>query len=1347
MFLGIDIGSVSINIVLLDGQKVLKEYYIRSKGRVSQTLYQVFSEFPEDTVFSGIAFTGSGGRRFAKLLDAPFINEILAHSEATKVFEPSVFSIIEIGGEDSKFVEFVYEGGEKRIGEFSMNTVCAAGTGSFLEQQAERMGISIYEFGKLALSSKNPARIAGRCSVFAKSDMIHLQQLGTPQQDICAGLCYALTRTYLANVAKREKLKVPISFQGGVAANPGMRKAFLDVLNIEEKDLIIPRYFKSMGAIGACLLAERRGIFKEYRLFELKQALVSKEPSVLKREELSLKNVFYVGSSLSLKKKRAYLGIDVGSVSTDLVLIDEDGKPFSKYYLKTLSKPIEAIKKGISLINDQFPGIEILGVGTTGSGRHLAADFVGADLVKNEIICQAKGALYFFKDADTIFEIGGQDSKYIAIDNGNIVDFEMNKACAAGTGSFLEEQAKRLGIPIEKFGELALLSKSPLLLGDRCTVFMASDIVHHMQQGQKVEDIISGLCYAVVLNYLNRVVCGKRIGENIVFQGGVAANVGVCAAFAKILGKKIYVPRHHEVTGAVGAALLCKEKMERSSKKTSFSGFSLLRKRYAVKTFECKKCENLCEIKVLKVEGRRPVFYGSRCGRFEDRTKTLFKENLSLFYERERIMQDILSTFLGKDGDFTIIIPKILFFHEFLPFFVRFFREIGASVKIHSKSNKSYLKQALARFPSETCFPLKVAFSYLVSLEDEDLKDSYIFLPTAIEILGGLLCPYIQSFPHISAPLLKIKEKIVKIPTRIREDGDENFFDEISKRFRLKDKIVKKAYYLAFETQKEFWERILKKAEELTSQREKIALLISRPYTLYENLANLDVPKKIASLGYFVVPFDTLVRKDGDSFWFYGRRILGAAKIAKDTNFFPIYLTNFSCGPDSFLIPFFEKRISPKRYLQLELDEHTQDVGIQTRIEAFFESEGSKEEKKFSKFFIHEAKDLKKRTIFVPYMCDHAKALVSAFSACGFCARLMPESNSETIELGKTVTTGKECYPLLLTCGDLLRVIKETKISPKELAFFLPSGRGPCRFGNYSKYHRMVLDRLGYFDVPIFSPVQDENFYKSMGEFGNDFIRISWQGVLAIDFLQKAYREKRPYVRKEDIDEIYNHYLSKICLDIERKILPTDTLKEAIFELSSLEEEDLQKPSVGIVGEIYLRTNRFANDNLEERLYELGLCVFSPPVFEWIFYINYTSIRRSPFSVGLRIKDLFQKLDKFKFEKVVKDALFSWKEPSIKELISLASPYLDPMIEGEAILSVGKGIDFARNGVFGLINVMPFTCMPGTVTSCVLGRSGAIKDGFPFLTLIYDGQLETNSLTRIEAFSEQVKEKFYGRSN
>jgi predicted CoA-substrate-specific enzyme activase len=1383
--LGIDVGSVSANTIIMDDyREVLEEHYTRIKGQPLQTVQKILEEILQRIPleqFHSLSFTGIGGKLLSELLGGNFVNEIIAQAKAVQHLYPQVRTIIDIGGEDSKLTLIEDEKGHFKISDFSMNTLCAAGTGSFLDQQASRLGLTIEEFGLLALKSTNPPRIAGRCSVFAKSDMIHLQQIATPDYDIVAGLCYALARNFKSNIGKGKTFVRPISFQGGVAANVGMRRAFMDVLELSDGELIIPKYFASMGAIGAILVTqESTGIRKGWiGLSRLHQYLhdYQEEQSSLEPLCLSSNHLVQPGEVNSLlsdflegEKIEAYLGLDVGSISTNLVVIDREKKVLSKRYLMTAGRPIEAVRIGLQEIGEEIgEQVEIKGVGTTGSGRYLTADFVGADLVRNEITAQATAAVHIDPSVDTIFEIGGQDSKYISLDNGVVVDFEMNKVCAAGTGSFLEEQAEKLDISIkEEFGNLALSAEEPVRMGERCTVFIESDLVHHQQRGAQKDDLVAGLSYSIVQNYLNRVVGDRRIGNQIFFQGGTAFNKGVVAAFEKVLNKEITVPQNHDVTGAIGVAILAME--ERTWERSSFKGFDLSQRRYEQSSFECKGCPNLCLIRKVSVEGEKPLFYGSRCEKYDVIKRTKGTNIPDLFAEREKIL------FAPYEGEEKlpphapeIGIPRILFFHEMFPFWKAFFTELGYRVVLSDATNKELIRKGVENVVAETCFPIKVSHGHVLNLLEKGVKR--IFLPSLVnikpphpEIPNSSACPYAQSFPYAVHSSIHFKKAKVETLQPILHFGFgrdhlEKELVDFGESLHRGSKQVKKAFGKAERFQALFYQSLLNRGKEVLDQvglNDKVMVIVGRPYNSCDSGVNLEIPKKLRDLGVLPIPMDYLPldsvkpsEEIREMYWRYGQKILAAGKIIKeDPRLYVVYITNFGCGPDSFISHFFRDLSKGKPYLQLEIDEHSADAGAITRCEAFLDSLKNVKAEKVLSPKREKPKTDRTKKIYIPYMCDHSFAVAAAFKACGVEADVFPESDEETLYWGRKLTSGKECYPCILTTGDMVKLVKDPNFDHERAAFFMPSGNGPCRFGQYHRFHRLVLDDLGFHHVPIYSPNQDETLYNDLGIMGSQFTRLAWQGIVAVDLLMKKLLETRPYEKeKGQTDRVYQESLKRVCEAIREGGDLEETLQKSIEEFNRIEVERLgMKPLIGIVGEIFVRLNRFANENAIRKIEQFGGEAWIAPLTEWILYINTIakgrSLRKKSFSNLLKVflTDYFQKKDEHRLEKIFKGHLRNFGEPKTRSIFKKAKPYIDSSFEGETILSVGKTIDFAKRGASGIVNIMPFTCMPGTIVSTLLKRYREENNNIPILNMAYDGQEQTNTLTRLEAFMYQAKE-------
>ncbi len=568
--LGVDIGSLTVKVVLLDSEdQVVGGRYRPSQGMPMATALDIMDELLSEVPgpVGGVAVSGSGGRMLGEALGAPYVNELVAQTAAVRRFYPHVRTVIEIGGQDSKLLLLEQHDGRLELSDFALNTQCAAGTGSFLEQQAGRLGLSIEEFSSLAAQAQDPPHIAGRCAVFAKSDIVHLQQVGTPMPEILGGLCMALARNFQSDVGRGKPFHTPILFQGGVSRNEGMLRAFRSVLGLTGEDLFVPTHEVFMAAIGAALDIHDLGSFDwpvvRQHLEEAVREHEGTGPASL--PPLVDRPTPHISVPHSDGAPDLYVGIDVGSVSTKGVLIDAQGQVVAKVYLRTRGNPMQATREVLQSLGTRASADQVRGVGVTGSGRELVGRFVGADVVKNEITAQARAAVEIDPKTDTILEIGGQDSKFILLDSGVVVDFALNKACAAGTGSFLEEQAARLGIPLDEMISTALEAPRPVQLGERCTVFMESDLIHYQNRGAAKRDLSAGLAYSIALNYLNRVVADRPIGQHVLFQGGVAGNRAVVAAFAHLLERPIRVPPHFEVTGALGAALIAREEVAKEA--------------------------------------------------------------------------------------------------------------------------------------------------------------------------------------------------------------------------------------------------------------------------------------------------------------------------------------------------------------------------------------------------------------------------------------------------------------------------------------------------------------------------------------------------------------------------------------------------------------------------------------------------------------------------------------------------------------------------------------------------------------------------------------------------------------
>jgi predicted CoA-substrate-specific enzyme activase len=1392
LLLGLDIGSVSLNTVLMDiNYNIIEDYYDYVHGKpfnvLRERLTSILKNHPADSV-KGIAVTGTGGKLATEFIGGIFVNEIIAQATSTGKLFPDAQTIIEIGGEDSKLILMEKDPatGHSRLVDFEMNSICAAGTGSFLDQQARRIGVPIVkEFGEMSLKSVDPPRIAGRCSVFAKSDMIHHQQIATPLHDIVAGLCFALARNFRSNLARSKEIKKPVIFNGGVAANIGMVRAFREVLNLIDNELVIPPHHASMGAIGAVMYAHSNNLEMNHfkGIGKLDDYLASDSTSFTSLPQLKVSEAVY-NKQVSFKKngqerKPVYLGIDVGSLSTNVVLIDKDHKVVARRYLPTGGVPLEAIQKGITEIYEEVgENVEVIGAGTTGSGRYLTGDFIGADTIQNEITAQATAAIDYDPTVDTIFEIGGQDSKYISIENGVVVDFEMNKVCAAGTGSFLEEQAEKLNINIiEEFGNMALNSECPVKLGDRCTVFMESDLNSFMQKGARNENLVGGLAYSIVYNYLQKVVADRKVGNKIFFQGGVTNNKAVVAAFEYVTGKKIIIPPHFDVTGAIGAAILAERSMS-EGQKTRFKGFGVRNANYTISRFVCQECTNHCEIRRVKIEGyKKSLFYGGRCEKYETDDRKKSRTDIPNLFEKrtEMLIEGYTETEQWKST--TIGIPRALMvYYQQFPFWRTFFEELGFSIVISKESDKELLTKSIETITTETCLPVEIMHGHVIDLIDKGVD--YIFLPFIVngkEKAGNPTfncnCPWIQTYPFMVKAALKgkIDESKLLIPTLHFRFFERALVKEMteyfSDKFGIRKDEIRKAIYKADEFQVAFEKRLIDYGKDILKsipENCRPVVLLGRPYNSTDSHLNLDLVEKLINQNVMPIPLDMLDLSDykifGDyrnMYWPNGQKVVAAAQmVAKTEGLYAVYLSNFRCGPDSFIWHYVTEEMKGKPFLHLEVDEHSADAGMVTRIEAFLDSlKGSeKNEKKDLKIIRPRpspSSPPKDRILYFPYMNDGAYMLAAAARSCGIPSEVLPKQTEEDIAIGRKYTSSKECYPMICTTGSFIKKLQEPGTDPRKVSFFMPDHNGPCRFGQYNHFHRIIFDRLGYKDAELITPSNDTSYADVAGEHGQKFRINAWRGFIVADFLRKIHRETRPYeINKGETDKLYEVSILKLekCIENGSKGLHKVLASIAEDFMAIKVDKSVKRPVVAIIGEIFMRDNAGCNGNIANRLEDLGAEVLIGPFSEWIYYSTHRFTRDSRWKndtkgvIKSKIQGFGQDVIANYLLKGIKEFTDHHKDVSLKEMLELCNPYVNQFYDGDPPIAMGTAVALTKRGVSGFAAILPFTCMPGTLVASLSDSFRKDHDNIPFINIAYDGQDSVSLDTRLQAFVFQVKE-------
>jgi predicted CoA-substrate-specific enzyme activase len=923
-----------------------------------------------------VAGTGSGANLLKNQLKVPSQNEFRALARSVELLLPDVNTLFEMGGENSKYMLLERDESSGRVGivDYQTNGDCAAGTGGFLDQQAARLMFKVEQIGDIVTATRRAPKIAGRCSVFAKSDMIHAQQKGFTPEEVMKGLCEAVARNFKSAITRGKNIEPKIVFIGGVAANKGVVEALETVFGWAPGTMIVPDEHASFAAVGAAVLAGENG--EGTAAFSLDSVSSGSETKFARSKTLSMDNVVLLRDEMRavppeeiIETREAFLGVDIGSVSTNLVVIDKDCNVLKEIYLRTKARPIEVVGNGLREIERELGDkIRIRGVGTTGSGRELIGTLIGADTVNDEITAHKTGATFISRnileqEVDTIFEIGGQDSKYISLQQGVVVDFTMNEACAAGTGSFLEERAQELGIKIKgEFAETALSSPHPIRLGERCTVFMEKDVNSCLHRGAELRDVVAGLSYSIVTNYINRVVRGRKIGEVIFFQGGTAYNDAVAAAFSSILNKKIIVPPFNGVIGALGMALLARQKMLSGKDNSSFRGFDLEKVDYSMREFTCQGCSNFCQMQEFTVQGER-TYWGDKCSeRYRKAVKC----------EREPVIDDLIALrhkllldgYDPEAGDSPVVgLPFCLSLYEWAPFWFRFFRELGIKVLLSEPTTNSLVNLGLESVVSEPCFPVQVAHGHLRWLIEKGVDK--LFVPNIISAPGpseeppSFYCPWNQTLPWVAkaAPVISDYGERMIIPTLWFNHGLEAVAKALRDSLltvgiRRGKKEVTRAVERAFEVQAVFRNNIQEAGEkalaQLAAHQEHGIILLGRPYNIYDRGVNLDLATKLRKFyGANVIPLDFLnlkglikkIHEDG-MFWDYGRKIMAsAAYVKKNSRLHIIYVTNFKCGPDSYIRHYINE-VSGRPFLSLQFDGHNNDAGMLTRCEAYLDSKG-----------------------------------------------------------------------------------------------------------------------------------------------------------------------------------------------------------------------------------------------------------------------------------------------------------------------------------------------------------------------------------------------------------------------
>jgi predicted CoA-substrate-specific enzyme activase len=1373
--LGFEIGSLYFKVVSLgpDGSVIARRKELH-QGKPLDLLRAALAGAPSPKPAVGI----SGSLGFRAL--GSVFDPVVCLNAAVRSVYPRARNIIEVGASHLVLVRLDESG---RISSIHRNSPCAAGTGSFLDAQAARMGIA-YEGPAPSRWEEDPPSIATRCAVFAKSDLIYGQQEGIPKEALWSGLCRGLADGLLRTLTAGRPLSGPTVLCGGVALNA----AFVGWLRrrLEEGDhqpvalevMPEPEYAEALGAailarpdvrpgphggiVSPAVSERKKRPALELRLSRLPEDPASRFEKDAEGNEIGLGGL--PGSRGQDGPLDVYLGLDIGSTSTKAALIGKDGRIILDIYRPTGADPIRSVQKlfQAALRTGLSHGLrfKVRGAAATGSGRKLIGPLVGADLVTNEISAHAAGALWCDPTVETIVEIGGQDAKFIAIRNGRVVDANMNYVCAAGTGSFVEELASRLGYSLAEIGEV-VLGVEPPYSSSRCTVFMEHDLNGLLQDGVSRPEAAGAVIYSVVENYLEQVVGRRPMSRRrVFFQGATARNRGLAAALENVLGTEVVVSPYCHVLGAFGAALMVRDRM--NGQPSRFRGFDLAERAITLEHENCRLCRNACRLSRAVIEGEAPTpAWGMKCGRDEkDRTKRTLDE-FTIYQDAVRLGSTAKAPRAAARERPTVLLPRILTAYSHYPFWRAFFDVLGAEARLGPAADTASLTRGNHFAGSELCLPVKAAIGQVAGLLAAG-EAPFIFVPHMLadtrppRLVHSRYCPYVESLPSLIRAALggngldpsRILSPLIdlRLPDEV---GAERIARALAPLITARARDVGRALRAAREARRRHEDALAalgRKAIQRASSRGKPALVIvGRPYNIQDEKLSQDIPRFVAECGWDVIPMDCLAWDPGllqgefeNMFWSYGQRILSALlHVARTEGLYAVYLSNFACGPDSFLLSYAETILEGKPFLSLEVDEHGSSGGYETRVEAFLEVvERDWAETRGSRPPVQPVRDrasadeLKRRTLWFPVMHPVAnRTFTAAFRGAGYRARDLPLEDEGVLALGKKWTRGSECLPAALTLGSFLNQVQNDRaagLDPgKEDALFLPTSTGPCRFGQYRTLGRLILDRQGLGDIPILSPGAHNAYFG----LERSLRSRAWGGVVGGDILFRLRCRIVPYeITRGDAEETLENRLRRAegLIESGRMRWPS-FLRESSRDFARIPVRNERRPLVGIVGEIYVRSNPFANDRVVEAVEKLGGEVWLAPTSEWILYTSWMERflahqekqgRGRALKLAAKWKYLSGRAHAM--YRVVSPLLRGQVEPSLDEIMGAGRRILPAEFQGESILTLGRTVLFGRQGADLVINCAPFGCMHGNITSALFEQLKP-EIGVPVVNIFYDG--------------------------
>ena len=1423
LHVGLDVGSTTVKIVVLDDNlNVVYSNYERHFSDTKTTLYNVLTklvkDFPENTFT--MSLTGSGAIEIAKILDISFIQEVISCKSAVEKLIPQTDVVIELGGEDAKIIYF-----DKFI-EQRMNGTCAGGTGAFLDQMASLLNTDTDGLNELSKTYETIYPIASRCGVFAKTDIQPLLNEGARKEDIAASIFQAVVNQTISGLAQGRPIKGKVAFLGGpLNYLSELRKRFIETLNLTDDKIIIPENAHLLVATGAAFasmetskieskeLKERLKNFKNARFVEGKtlDPLFATEEDFKEFKERHDKDKVK-RNNLKTYEGDAFLGIDAGSTTTKLVLIDRDGALLYSLYENNKGNPLKSVISMLKKLYKELPEKVILRFsGVTGYGEKLIQTALNVDLNEIETIAHYTAAKKFLPKVTSIIDIGGQDMKYIKLKNNTIDNIMLNEACSSGCGSFLETFAKSLDLTIEQFVEEALKSKSPVDLGSRCTVFMNSKIKQAQKEGYSVGDISSGLSYSIIKNAIQKVMKVrdvKTLGKNIVVQGGTFYNDAVLRAFELVVGRNVVRLDIAGLMGAYGVALLAQEQynanFDMEYRSTIFKTEELDNLDIKISHVRCKGCENNCLLTINTFANGKKFISGNRCEKGAGNQDSDKKDLPNIYkYKFERLFSyQPLSEADAKRG--TIGIPRVLNMYEDYPFWFTFLTKLGFRVIISEKSNRKTYEKGMESMPSESvCYPAKLAHGHVMSLLKQGIKT--IFYPC----IPYNRKEYEQSDNHYNCPIVISYSEVIK--NNIEELRDTSikylnpflpiddikslaqiiYEDKNFKEYNFTKKELQEAAKAAELEYQNFKKDVRKKGKETVKYIKENNLrgivLAGRPYHVDPEI-NHGIDTLITSLGLCVLSEDSICGPDDGvskrlrvvDQWVYHARLYAAAEFVGKHDFLEmIQLNSFGCGVDAVTTDQVEEILKSynNMYTLIKIDEINNLGAIRIRIRSLLASmnkrisqkeaeqqeqqEKAEQQKELGDYQVKRvpfSKEMREEgyTILIPQMIPiHFELLESSVKSLGYKVKLLRECTEKTVEVGLRYVNNDACYPAILTTGQFIEALQSGEYDTNKTALIMSQTGGGCRATNYIGFIRKALNDAGFGDVPVISfnvvGMEKSTGFKITPKMAVNLFRAVFYG----DLLQKLLLKNRPYeVNKGETEALYEKWLEK-CKILSAKCTLKQfkkSIQDMVDDFEKIElDTSIEKPKVGIVGEVLIKYHPFGNNDIIKVLEQEGAEVISP---DFMGFLKFVCTHKTT-NYELLKKDK----TKSKIFKIVIDLIETFEKDIAKALATSKKGYLPPAdifeLEHKVkdILSIGNQtgegwfltaemIEYIENGIPNIVCVQPFACLPNHVVG--KGVIKSIREKYPYANISpidYDpGASETNQTNRIKLLTTVAKD-------